>query len=118
MDIDLNFTKKMVDLSIEFFMSFMDANETLFIVKIEKKIVEMFFAMKDLTEYFADNFNLHTLKKKKNERQVKGNEKTLLEEGVFIIVINNEEEEETNELETLIVIEIDIQEFKVKATMS
>jgi hypothetical protein len=118
MDIDLNFTKKMVDLSIEFFMSFMDANETLFIVKIEKKIVEMFFVMKDLTEYFTDNFNLHALKKKKNERQVKGNEKTFLEEGVFIIVINNEEEEETNELETLIVIQIDIQEFKAKATMS
>ncbi len=78
----------------------------------------MFFAMKDLTEYFVDNFNLHTLKKKKNERQVKGNEKTLLEEGAFIIIINNEEEEETNGLETLIVIEIDIQEFKAKATMS
>jgi hypothetical protein len=78
----------------------------------------MFFAMKDLTKYFVDNFNLHTLKKKKNERQVKGNEKTLLEEGAFIIVINNEEEEETNGLETLIVIEIDIHEFKAKVTMS
>jgi hypothetical protein len=62
--------------------------------------------MKDLM-YFADNFNLHTLKKNKNERRVEGNEKTLLKKGVFIIVISNKEEEETNELETLIVTKID-----------
>jgi hypothetical protein len=85
---------------------------------LKKKIVEKFFAIKDLTKYFANNFNLHTLKKNKNERHEKGNEKTLLEEGVFIIVISNKEEEETNELETLIVTKINIQEFKVKATMS
>jgi hypothetical protein len=36
MDIDLNFTKKMVYLSVEFFMSIMDAFETLFIVKKKK----------------------------------------------------------------------------------
>lgn len=63
--------------------------------------------MKDLTKYFADNFNLHTLKKNKNERHVKGNEKTLLKEGVFIIIISNEEKEETNELKTRIMTEID-----------
>jgi hypothetical protein len=49
---------------------------------------------------------------------VKGNEKTLLEEGVFIIVISNEEEEETNEIKTLIVTEINIQKFKARTTMS
>ncbi len=74
--------------------------------------------MKNLMKNFSDNFNLHTLKKNKNEREVKGNEKTLLKEGVFIIVINDEEEEETIELETLIMTEIDIQEFKARATMS
>ncbi len=71
-----------------------------------------------MTKYFVDNFNLHTLKKDKNERHVKGNEKTLLEEGVFIIVISNEEEEETNEIKTLIVTEINIQKFKARTTMS
>ncbi len=45
---------------------------------------------------------------------MKGNEKILLKEGVFIIVISNEEEEETNELETVIVIEFDIQKIKPK----
>jgi hypothetical protein len=42
----------------------------------------------------------------------------LLKEGVFIIVINDEKEEETIELETLIMTEIYIQEFKARATMS
>jgi hypothetical protein len=68
-------SQKKVGFSVGFFMSFMDDFETLFIVKIEKKNCRNVFAMKDLMKYFADNFNLHTLKKNKNERQVKGNKK-------------------------------------------
>jgi hypothetical protein len=41
----------------------------------------------------------------------------LLEEGVLIIIISDKEEEETNESKTLIMIEVDIQEFKAKLTM-
>jgi len=41
----------------------------------------------------------------------------MLEEGVETLIINDDEEEETNDLETPIVIEVDIQEFKAKMTM-
>ncbi len=36
----------------------------------------------------------------------------MLEEGVETLIINDEEEEETNDLETPIVIEVDIQELE------
>ncbi len=59
--------------------------------------------MKDVMEYFANNFNLHTLKMNKSIKHVEGNERTLLEKGVLIIVISDEEEEKTYELKTPIV---------------
>ncbi len=56
--------------------------------------------------------------KEQEWKRSESNEKKLLKEGVFIIVINDEKEEETIELETLIMTEIYIQEFKARATMS
>jgi hypothetical protein len=41
----------------------------------------------------------------------------MLEEGVETLIINDEEKEETNDLETPIMIEANIQEFKARMTM-
>ncbi len=70
-------------------------------------------AMKDLTKHFADNFNLWSLQEYRSRKHINGKEKFKLANDVEIFILNNGEEKETIDNKSPIVIEANIQEFKV-----
>jgi hypothetical protein len=88
--------QKKVDLSVGFFMSFVDVFETLFIVKLEKKTCRNVFCNERFDKILCWQFQPSYLEKEEEWKTGERQWKTLLKEGVFIIVISNEEEEETN----------------------
>ncbi len=79
--------------------------------------------MEELMEQFANNFNLHASKEKKNHKCNTSHQKKILKNGALLIVLNDDETKdatslsEKNKDEMLVVTKRDIKELKYREMM-